>query len=430
MRVLVSLEHRFHRTPDGAVWTQTAYRYDFWRRYLEVFDGVQVLARVLDVPSAEPDWHQADGAGVGFAAVPHYVGPLQYLMRYRRIHTAAAKALAPDTALIMRVPSFLSAHLTPKLYATGQPFGVEVVGDPWDAFRPGSVDHVLRPFLRWWLPRRLREECARASAVAYVTKFALQARYPCRAFGVGISDVQLPSEAIRVEDNVLATHYSSVELSTVDCVCDTMPDGASNRELRLVTITSLEQRYKGVDHLISAIAICLRAGLDVRLTVIGDGKYRSDLQRHAETLGLRGRVTFLGQLPAGDAVRRELDRSDIFVLASLTEGLPRAMVEAMARALPCIGTVVGGIPELLAPEDLAPPGDAVALAAKIIEVARDRDRMARMSSRNRLTARDYSDPVLREHRLAFYRHLRHVMSEWTAGSALDASPRLASTVTS
>ena len=430
MRVLVSVEHRFSRTPDGAVWTQTAYRHDFWRRYLEVFDDVQVLARVLDVPSAGRDWQQADGAGVSFAAVPHYVGPLQYLLRYRRIHTAAANALSPEPAVIMRVPSFLSAHLTPRLCATGQPFGVEVVGDPWDTFAPGSVAHPLRPFLRWWLPRQLREQCARASAVAYVTKFALQARYPCRAFEVGISDVQLPSEAIRVEDNVLATHYSSVELSMGDCVSHPMPGGVQNRELRLVTVASLEQRYKGVDHLISAIATCLRAGMDLCLTVIGDGKHRGELQRRAEALGLRERVTFLGQLPAGDAVRRELDRSDIFVLASLTEGLPRAMVEAMARALPCIGTDVGGIPELLPPEDLVPPGDAAALAARILEVARDRARMVRMSSRNRLRARDYSDPVLREHRLAFYRHLRQAMSEWTVGRAPGGRPQLAGTVSS
>src|ERR1017187_11021215 len=164
MRVLVSVEHRFRRTPDGAVWTQVAYRYDFWQRYLEVFDGVRVLARVLDVPGTGRDWRQADGAGVSFAAVPHYVGPLQYLLRYRRIHTAAANALSPEPAVIMRVPSFLSAHLTPRLCATGQPFGVEVVGDPWDTFAPGAVAHPLRPVLPWWLPGNPRGQRAGATA--------------------------------------------------------------------------------------------------------------------------------------------------------------------------------------------------------------------------------------------------------------------------
>ena len=421
MRVLVSIEHRFRRTPDGAVWTQTAYRYDFWKRYLKIFDGVKVLARLLDVAGVGRDWLRSDGAGVSFAQVPHYIGPIQYALRYPRIRAAAAGALGSDSAVIMRVPSILAAHLTPRLYASGHPFGVEVVGDPWDSFGPGSVDHPLRPLLRWWLPRQLREQCARASAVAYVTKFALQARYPCRAFGVGISDVQLPSEAIRVEDNVLATHYSSVELANADCAIHPMPAGrARNRELRVVTVASLEQRYKGVDHLLSAISICRRAGMDVRLSVVGDGKCRRDLERLAKDLGLWDCVTFRGQLAAGNAVRSELDSSDIFILASLTEGLPRAMVEAMARGLPCIGTAVGGVPELLAPEDLVPPAEAGALAAKIVEVACDPGRLARMSSRNRIRAGEYSDSVLCEYRLAFYKHLREVTSTWMERTACES----------
>lgn len=411
MRVLVSSEHRFRRTSDGAVWTQTAYRYEFWRRYLEVFDDVLVLTRALNVAGLPSGWHRADGPAVSFAVVPHYLGPFQYLLRYRAIDAAARRALSPDAAVIMRVPSILAAHWTRRLYATGQPYGVEVVGDPWDAFGPGSVEHPLRPFLRRWLPWQLRRQCARASAVAYVTRFALQARYPCRAFGVGVSDIQLPLEAIRVEDNVLATHYSSIELGIGDCVSHPQPDLEKNG-LRIVTVASLEQRYKGVDRLIAAAKLCRQAGMDVRLTVIGDGRYKGDLEGLAAREGLAPYVNFLGQIPSGDAVRRELDRSDLFVLASLTEGLPRAMIEAMARALSCIGTAVGGIPELLDPADLVPPGDERALAGKIMEVARDRGRMARMSARNRATAREYSDPVLRERRLAFYSHLRQVTAKW------------------
>ena len=65
---------------------------------------------------------------------------------------------------------------------------------------------------------------------------------------------------------------------------------------------------------------------------------------------LRDRVRFRGQLTTPVDVRAELDRADLFVLPSRQEGLPRAMIEAMARALPCIGSSVGGIPELLQPK--------------------------------------------------------------------------------
>ena len=91
-------------------------------------------------------------------------------------------------------------------------------------------------------------------------------------------------------------------------------------------------------------------------------------------------MTFLGQLPAGEMVRAQLDKADLFILPSKTEGLPRALVEAMARALPCIGTTVGGIPELLPSEDLVPPGDVKALAETIEDVLRRPERLAKMST--------------------------------------------------
>ena len=88
------------------------------------------------------------------------------------------------------------------------------------------------------------------------------------------------------------------------------------------------------------------------------------------------------------------------------------MIEAMARGLPCIGSTVGGIPELLPAEDLVPPGDAPALARKIMEVLGDPDRMARMSARNLATAAEYRDDILSERRRAFYTYLRDRTQAW------------------
>ena len=123
-------------------------------------------------------------------------------------------------------------------------------------------------------------------------------------------------------------------------------------------------------------------------------------------------MSFQGLLPTSEAVREQLDRADLFVLPSHQEGLPKAMVEAMARALPCIGSTVGGIPELLPPEDLVPPGDVAALASKIREVATNPDRMARMSARNLEKATEYRDEVLSEQRNEFYRYVRDMTEAW------------------
>ncbi len=111
-------------------------------------------------------------------------------------------------------------------------------------------------------------------------------------------------------------------------------------------------------------------------------------------------------------MRQELDRADLFVLPSHQEGLPRAAIEAMARGLPCVGSTVGGFPELLPAEDLVPPGDAAALARKLREVVTDPDRLDRMAARNLGAAREYREDVLRPRRTAFYEHLRAATTRW------------------
>jgi glycosyltransferase involved in cell wall biosynthesis len=390
MKVVVALEHRFDRTPDGRVWTQTTFPYSFWTRYLQVFDSVRVVARVRDVPNVPSDWKEANGEGVSFAAIPYYIGPWQYLLKAWQVWRSARNAVNANDAVILRVASTIASPIQSMLRQTGRPYAVEVVADPYDVFAPGSVKHRLRPFFRRSSPRRLRRHCVQAAAAAYVTKEALQQRYPCPNFSVGVSDVDLPERAL----------VSSSRLP---------PQGGT---FNLIFVGTMAQLYKAPDVLINAVAACVQEGIDLKLTLIGDGKHRSELEARAKSLGLGERVSFLGQLCGGDAVMAQLDLADLFVLPSHQEGLPRAMVEAMARSLPCIGSTVGGIPELLPPEDMVPPGDATALANKIREVVTNPERMARMSARNLQKAKDYTDEVLSEQRNEFYRYVREMTEAW------------------
>ena len=95
-----------------------------------------------------------------------------------------------------------------------------------------------------------------------------------------------------------------------------------------------------------------------------------------------------------------LDSAHLFVLPSLTEGLPRALLEAMARGLPAVATAVGGVPELLPPSCLVPPRQAKALAARIGDVVRDENARQRLGEENRRRATEYhvrlQAPVRRE----------------------------------
>ena len=113
----------------------------------------------------------------------------------------------------------------------------------------------------------------------------------------------------------------------------------------------------------------LEPGL-ARLTIVGDGGDRGAVEEAIAETGLEG-VLMLGER---DDVLDHLAVSDVFVLSSLSEGLPMSVLEAMAAGLPLVLTRVGGTPELVDEGEngrLVPAGDPVALAEAIAGLARD-----------------------------------------------------------
>jgi glycosyltransferase involved in cell wall biosynthesis len=174
--------------------------------------------------------------------------------------------------------------------------------------------------------------------------------------------------------------------------------------------------YKAPDVLLEALDLAIRKGANLELTWIGDGKHRPELEAWAKRRGLESHVRFLGHLPPGDIIRNELDAADLFVLVSRTEGLPRALIEAMARGLPCVGSNAGGIADLLSPAERVPIGAAAPLTDKIIEVLGDPDRLARLSRENLLKARAYHTAVLQPRRRKFYEAVRDATLRWQAES--------------
>jgi len=123
--------------------------------------------------------------------------------------------------------------------------------------------------------------------------------------------------------------------------------------------------------LIEAFARAFAARSDVHLLLAGDGSLAAQSRSLAERLGAARTVHFLG---ARSDVPELLSASDLFVLASLWEGSPLAVMEAMAAGLPVAATAVGGVPELVADRQtgrLVPPGDVTALSHSLADLAVD-----------------------------------------------------------
>ena len=393
MRVLVTSPSRYAITPDGSLWTRSAAggSYNLWKRYLDVYDEVNILVRT-ELHSQPPDgWQKVNGAGIKAISVPYFIGPWEFAKKYLSVRNTVKNALINVEAIHLRIPCTIATEVW-RLLPSLRPFGGEVIADPYDVFAPGSIKHPLRPIFRWYSPIELRQQCAQATAALYVTNKALQQRYPCPNYTEnGVSNVCLPEDAVVSKPRQIDRKASTK---------------------RLIFVGTLSQLYKAPDVLIDAIAICVKEGLNLKLTIVGDGKHRAELEAQAAAKDLSKRIYFHGQVGSSDAVREHLDAADLFILPSYQEGLPRAMIEAMARALPCIGSTAGGIPELLRPEDMVTAGNAMALAQKIREVVTDPERMTLMSVRNLETAKQYKDEVLQKRRIAFYKYIRESTQVW------------------
>ena len=126
------------------------------------------------------------------------------------------------------------------------------------------------------------------------------------------------------------------------------------------TIAELTKN-KGLSYLVSAIKALPQYYGSPTSIILGSGEYQEQLQKQIDSLKLANKVFLAGFIPDAS---RYLEACDIFVLPSLKEGLPYALMEAMAAGLPAVATRVGGIPDLI--EDgiegmLVPPKDAPAL---------------------------------------------------------------------
>lgn len=162
----------------------------------------------------------------------------------------------------------------------------------------------------------------------------------------------------------------------VDCAALPYRDPPPLRsEPRLVAIGRLSSE-KGYGILLEALVKVRGAGINARLQIIGDGPERAWLETRIAALKLGGIASLAGELEPCE-VKRELADSDVFVMASFSEGLPISIMEAMAIGVPVVTTWIAGIPELASNGETAltvAPADPDGLAQAIMSLLGEESR--------------------------------------------------------
>ena len=179
--------------------------------------------------------------------------------------------------------------------------------------------------------------------------------------------------------------------NAIDCAPYAAVPTVRSREeypLRLVYVGRIA-REKGLYETLQAIRLVAEMGLDARLTIAGQGAEEARLRRYAQALGMASRITFAGPVFGADKAKL-FAQADAFVLPSYSEGLPYALLEAMAAGMPVVATPVGAIPDVVTHGThgfLVPARDGKALAEAIAALGANRDQLTWMSRASRRRVR-------------------------------------------
>ncbi len=396
-KLLVTVDHQFVRTPDGRVWVKTIYEYDFWKRYLNVFDSVRIVCRIQDVSEINEKMLLSSGDKVEFFALPQYRGPKEFALKYFKIKKQMRGVAEGCDCALFRIPSPIANGVQKEAVKKGLPWAVEIVNDPWDTFAPGSYKGITRPFVRVFFTHQVKSMARRANGASYVTKFALQNRYPSAA--------RLQKKGGYHFEN----YYSSINLKENYFYEDKRQPEAP---YTIVHVNSCITDYsKGHDVVLRCVKRMLDRGINSKIVFVGDGPARPEFEKMAKDLGIENRVMFTGMLHSSGAVREHLIQADLMIFPTKGEGLPRTVIEAMAVGLPCISTPVNGIPELLDKKDMMTQQDDLAFATRAEEILTDREMYQRISKKNISKAKEYVNSVLSQRRDVFYAQLKKKISK-------------------
>jgi glycosyltransferase involved in cell wall biosynthesis len=261
----------------------------------------------------------------------------------------------------------------------GKSYMLELVGCPWDGYWNHSIKgKIIAPFIKHTTARNVYK----APFVVYVTNEFLQNRYPTKGKSVNCS-------------NVFITEYDGSLLER------SLNRIRKSEKLILGTAAGVNVRFKGQQYVIKAIGELKKQGVDnIEYQLVGAGD-QTYLKTVAENNGIADKVKFLGSLPH-EKVFQWLDTINIYVQPSRQEGLPRSVIEAMSRGLPCFGAKTGGIPELLEPEYIFSNTNNNIKEISLILKGYTKDRMEAQAIRNFQEAKQYLYENIEARRRPFY----------------------------
>jgi glycosyltransferase EpsD len=304
---------------------------NLWKeKFLSLFDEVDVIARGSEIrykKNIQKSNVRIDGKGVKYISTESLSSP-SGLKSIKDVRRAINGVIRGADLVVVRLPSLQGIVACSLLRRSKQPYVVEVVGNSFESYwYYGGLAAKLMALPYHLLTRRYVKA---APNVIYVTKKYLQEVYPNINNNIFCSSVKIED----FSDIVLNKRLSKIEKYNTNYV------------YKLGLVGPYNVGYKGHREAIEAISLMNDSGIKVELRLLGSGSSKN-LKTFAEKRAVANSVYFDEPRSAGKEMSAWLDRIDLLLVPSKTEGLPRIMLEGMARGLPIIATRTGDILNIL-----------------------------------------------------------------------------------
>ncbi len=285
-------------------------------------------------------------------------------------------------ALICHIPSSLSVHAINinKHQKLNKPCIGVVVGCVWDSMWNYDWRGKLIALPMYF---QMRAHVRNLPYAIYVTKEFLQSRYPCNGYTEYASNVCI----YQYDEEILQSRLKRIEMLT------------DTSEYRIVTVAAIDVKYKGQQYVIQALNLLNNSlGCNYHYYIVGGGD-KTYLQDVAQKEHVEKYVHFLGALP-NNKVIDVLDHMDIYIQPSKQEGLPRALIEAMSRGMPAIGSNIAGIPELLPKQCLFSKGSVKEITSILYKI--NKQAMIKLAHANFKAVEEYKIENINKRRELFF----------------------------
>jgi glycosyltransferase involved in cell wall biosynthesis len=361
MRLLFAHDNKFKVDEKGNLYSEGSFNDKVFERYLNICDELIIIGRVEHIDSTESDaFNLISSKRIKFMGIEN-IKSIKGMFKKTSVQSKVNNIVKKCDGVIGRVSTLgFMAVKAAELYK--KPYLIEVVGCCFDAY--WNYGTLLGKIYAPYSFLKTRRYVKKSNFTIYVTNKFLQKRYPTKGESISCSNV------------VVNNFDKSIIKSRIEKITN------MGNKFIFGTIGTLDVKYKGFDIMIKALSILRKQiDIDVEYRILGSGS-QEYIKSIVSKYGLGDIIRFDGTLPSGEPVLNWLDSIDVYIQPSRTEGLPRAVIEAMSRGCPVIGSNAGGIPELLDDGSVFLKSDYKSLATIILKKGLNKDWLKKNAIRN------------------------------------------------